>query len=111
MIYAIDFDGTIHRGKDTEPPPEGCLEVLNRIRKCNNQIMIYSCRANAECVEDKGIAIARMIAYLDAYKVPYDGILHNKPFFNVCIDDRNFGTPTNENGDVDWVAIKKMIGM
>jgi hypothetical protein len=111
MIYAIDFDGTIQHSGPGLPPQQECLDVLNRIRECNNTILIYSCRANAECVDSKEHAINDMLAYLKLYNVPYDGILHNKPFFNVCIDDRNFGTPLTDEGTVDWKEIKKMIGM
>ncbi len=108
MIYAIDFDGTIHRGTNG-PPPRGCIEVLRRLKECNHTIMIYSCRANADCVDDKESAIADMVHYLKLYNIPFDGILHEKPLFNYCIDDRNIGTPLTSEGFVDWIGIKELL--
>jgi hypothetical protein len=94
---------------DVAPPQPECFEVLNRLKECNNYIFIYSCRANANCVEDKEIAIRDMVNYLELHNIPYDGIVHDKPLFNYYIDDRNIGTPLTPEGNVDWKEIKKVL--
>lgn len=109
MIYFIDFDGTICPGSSSLPPQPECIEVLKRLKECNNSIFIYSCRANEDCVEDKNAAIADMVWYLNHHGIPYDGVVHDKPFFNYYIDDRNVGTPIDRNGNVDWKEIKKIL--
>ena len=109
MIYYVDFDGTICPNDTTLPPQPECLEVLNRLRECNNEIYIYSCRANAKCVYDKESAIRDMLDYLIKYNVPFDDIIHNKPYFNFYIDDRNVGTPLDDNYCVDWKKIKEAL--
>jgi hypothetical protein len=109
MIYFVDFDGTICPGSSSLPPQPECLEVLKRLKECNNSIFIYSCRANANCVDDKEEAIKDMERYLKQHNIPYDGIVHDKPFFNYYIDDRNLGTPLDNTGSVDWKEIKKII--
>jgi hypothetical protein len=109
MIYYIDFDCTICPGSEALPPQQECIEVLNRLKECNNYIFIYSCRANSQLVEDKDIAIRDMVNYLKYYNIPYDGIIHDKPLFNYYIDDRNIGTPLTNEGMVDWKEIKKLL--
>ena len=111
MKYFIDFDSTIcpHGMTNVGPPSKECLEVVNRIKECNNFIFIYSCRANRECVSDKEAAVVDMVNYLDRYNVPYDGIIHDKPYCNYFIDDRNVGTPLDKHGNVDWAKIKPLI--
>jgi len=108
MIYFIDFDGTICPGNGNPPSPH-CLRVLNSLKERNNQIVIYSCRSNPECVEDYEIATKDMIKYLNEYKVPYDSIRYGKPFFNYYIDDRNIGVPLDKDYNVDWEKIEKLI--
>jgi hypothetical protein len=111
MKYFVDFDSTIcpHGMTENGPPSKECLEVLNRIKECNNEIFIYSCRANEKCVYDKEACVDDMIKYLIRYNVPYDGIIHDKPYWNYFIDDRNVGTPLDSSGNVDWAKIKPLI--
>jgi hypothetical protein len=110
MNYFIDFDSTIcPDGWTLNPPSKDCLDVLYRIKECNNNIFIYSCRANEKCVEVKEICINDMVAYLKRYNIPYDGIIHDKPYWNYFIDDRNIGTPLDSSGNVDWAKIKPLI--
>lgn len=111
MIYYIDFDGTICPNSTSLPPQPECIEVIKRLIECNHKICIYSCRANADCVEDKDSAINEMVWYLNNYKIPYHEIVHDKPFFNYYIDDRNIGVPLTNDYVVDWKAIKEMMGM
>lgn len=108
MIYFIDFDGTICPYDDSPPSP-ACIRVLNRLRECNHRIIIYSCRSNPECVEDYVASTEDMKRYLDKYKIPYDGIQYNKPYFNFCIDDRNIGVPLDSQYNVDWEGVEKLI--
>ena len=105
MKYFIDFDGTICPNNDG-PPQKECIEVLKRLKECNHEIIIYSCRSNPECVEDANQSTQDMIAYLNAYGVPFDGIEKNKPFFNYYIDDRAVGVPLTSDFSVDWAKIK-----
>lgn len=111
MIYFVDFDGTICPGGSTDygVPSKDCIEVLTRIKQCNNQIFIYSCRANDKCVYDKEACIEDMVEYLEKHQIPYDGIVHDKPFCNYFIDDRNVGTPLDKEGNVDWAKLKPFI--
>jgi hypothetical protein len=108
MIYFVDFDGTICPNSGS-PPQKECIEVLTRLKECNNQIVIYSCRSNEDCVADAIGATNDMIAYLEMYKVPYDRVEWGKPFFNFYIDDRNIGVPLTKDHSVDWARIKTLI--
>jgi tryptophanyl-tRNA synthetase len=109
MIFFIDFDGTICPNTTSLPPQKECIEVLNLLKSHNHKICIYSCRANEQCVENKEEAVREMVRYLDDHKVPYHEIVHDKPLFNYCIDDRNIGTPLTSDYVVDWKVIKQMI--
>lgn len=110
MIYFVDFDSTIcPDGYSVNPPSADCIATLKRIKECNNDIFIYSCRANPQCVSDVSVSINDMMAYLDRHSIPYDGIVPNKPFCNYFIDDRNVGTPLDACGNVDWSKIKPLI--
>jgi len=85
MIFYVDFDGTICPNDLSIPPQPECIEVLNRLRECNNEIYIYSCRANAKCVYDKDSAIRDMVEYLHTHNVPFDDIIHNKPLLTTIL--------------------------
>ena len=109
MIYAIDFDGTICPNDDQRPPQKECLEVLRRLKECNHTILIYSCRSNPETVDDPIRSTREMVEYLQLHRIPFDGILTTKPFFNYVIDDRSIGVPMTSDDVVDWAALKKIM--
>jgi hypothetical protein len=109
MVFFIDFDGTICPNTGG-PPHADCIDSLKKLKECNHQIFIYSCRSNPSLV-DKNSEI-EMIKYLDLYEVPYDGIIPKKPLFNYIIDDRAIGVPLNpDTYDVNWTAIKENLIM
>lgn len=108
MRYFIDFDGTICPNNDG-PPQKECIEVIKRLKECNHEIVIYSCRSNPDCVQDSNQSTNDMIAYLNAYGVPFDRIERNKPLFNTIIDDRAIGVPLTDDYSVDWAKIKLLI--
>ena len=108
MIYFIDFDGTICPNTGN-PPSAHCLKVLKRLVECNNEIVIYSCRSNPDCVNDAKQSTHDMVQYLNQYKVPYHRVQWGKPFFNYYIDDRNIGVPKDASDSVDWEQIEKLL--
>lgn len=108
MIYFIDFDGTICPNSGS-PPQDECREVMKLLKKYNHTIVIYSCRANPDCVEDSVKSVEEMIDYLNHWDIPFDRVEPNKPLFNFYIDDRAVGVPLTKDHSVDWVKIKKLI--
>lgn len=106
MIYFVDFDGTIFPNTGTEPHPD-CVSYLNYLKSHNHYIFIYSCRSNPNAVDDVSLAEKHMIDFLNKHKIPYDGIIPNKPVFNYIIDDRALGIPLTSDYSVDWSRLPK----
>lgn len=104
MIIFVDFDNTICNHKEDGPSTD-CISFLKLLKDYNHTIVVYSCRSNPDCVNDTVKAEADMIKFLEQYKVPYDRIERNKPFYNYIIDDRAIGCPKDENYNVDWVKL------
>ena len=96
-IIAIDFDGTIV--EDSWPAigevREGAFEVIQKLHDNGDAIIIWTCRIKESLKE--------AIAFLDENEVPYDAINSNvkeikldfnptpKVYYDVLIDDRNYG--------------------
>lgn len=73
MIIAVDFDGTISRGKypaiDGEQPYAG--EVLRKLHEQGHYIIIWTCRCGERLLE--------AINWLVAHNIPFDRINDQNP--------------------------------
>lgn len=104
MIYFIDFDGTVC---PNGPPTQECINFINKLKQHNHTVVMYSCRSNPDCVTDAVKATNEMIKFLNYYKIPFDHIEPNKPFFNFIIDDRALGIPLDAKYNVDWKRLEE----
>lgn len=107
-VVFVDFDETIFTGDYDSPPTEDCLFVLNKLRSNGDEINIYSFRTNAKEHDEWVESTIEMIKYLDTFKVPYDHVVSNKPYYDLIIDDRAIGVPL-KNNCVDWNILRKML--
>lgn len=108
-VIFVDFDETIFQGDYNNPPSEDCLFVLNQLKKQGHEIDIYSFRTNSKEHSNWVTATQDMIEYLDKYKVPYNRIVSNKPYYDYIIDDRAIGVPLDEFNQVNWSVIRKLL--
>lgn len=106
MIIYIDFDGTISPRRCGEalidPPFYNCAEKIRDLYEQGHEIVIYSCRANIEVIEDEKKTryyIAEMQSYLERWNIPYTRIEKGKPHWHFLIDDRAVGC------EIDWNKI------
>jgi hypothetical protein len=98
MIIAIDFDGTLHRGKDwpeTGAPAPGAVEAMQRLKEDGHYLIVWTCR--------EGQYEADMVNWLIKHKIPFDCVNEHAPgvevfgyesrkvFADVYIDDHNLG--------------------
>lgn len=98
MIIAVDFDGTISRGKypaiDGEQPYAG--EVLRKLHEQGHYIIIWTCRCGAPLLD--------AINWLVAHNIPFNRINDHNPenlakygeggkkvYAHCYIDDKNIG--------------------
>ena len=98
MIIAVDFDGTISRGKypaiDGEQPYAG--EVLRKLHEQGHYIIIWTCRCGERLLE--------AINWMVAHNIPFDRINDHNPenlakygeggkkiYAHCYIDDKNIG--------------------
>lgn len=110
MIIAVDFDGTISRGK--YPAIDGAqpyaVEVLNRLHAEGHYIIIWTCRC--------GQPLLDAINWLLENNIPFDRVNDhnpdnvriygeggNKVYAHVYIDDKNLG------GFPGWAAAEEEI--
>jgi hypothetical protein len=110
MILAIDFDGTICRGKF--PNIDGlqpyAKEVINRLYKSGHYIIINTCRSGDQLTE--------AVNWMLQQGIPFNRVNDNHPdqsaLYNnnsrkvnadVYIDDRNLG------GFPGWLLAEEMI--
>nr|DAV31882.1 MAG TPA: nucleotidase 5'-nucleotidase [Caudoviricetes sp.] len=110
MIIAVDFDGTISRGKypaiDGEQPYAG--EVLRKLHEQGHYIIIWTCRCGERLLE--------AINWLLEHKIPFNRINDHNPenlakygkggkkvYAHCYIDDKNIG------GFPGWIACQEAI--
>ena len=110
MIIAVDFDGTISRGK--YPAIDGAqsdaVEVLTQLHEAGHYIIIWTCRC--------GQPLLDAINWLLENKIPFDRVNDhnpdnvrkygeggNKVYAHVYIDDKNLG------GFPGWLAAREGI--
>lgn len=110
MIIAVDFDGTISRGKfpaiGGEQPYAG--EVLRKLHDEGHYIIIWTCRCGEPLLE--------AINWLVAHNIPFDrindhnpenvakyGVSGKKVYAHCYIDDKNIG------GFPGWIACMEEI--
>lgn len=110
MIIAIDFDGTISRGK--YPAIDGlqpyAAEVINRLYQQGHYLIINTCR--------EGIRLTEAINFLLQNDIRFNRVNDNIPgtekeygwnarkiFADIYIDDRNLG------GFPGWLQAEEMI--
>ena len=53
-------------------------------------------------------ATRSMVDYLDKYRIPYNRVVSNKPYYDIIIDDKAIGIPL-KHFNVDWDEIKKLL--
>lgn len=98
MIIAIDFDGTISRGKF--PAIDGlqpyAAEVINRLYQQGHYLIINTCRSGEQCLEAVNFMLQAGIPF---HRVndnhPDQTALYNnnsrKIYAHLYIDDKNLG--------------------
>lgn len=107
--FAIDFDGTIFDKQTKEILPHAA-RVINKIRECGGEVVIWSCRTDGDKEE--------MINILHQNEIGYDCVNDTLPsvkrqwgengrkiWAEVYIDDLSVHC---RNG-VDWLEIEKWI--
>jgi hypothetical protein len=94
----IDFDGTIIRESkellfnfQNEPPLEGVIEGLQKLKKNGYHIKIWSCRTSSLYPTEFRLMQIKMVEeYLKKYEIPYDSVLMiDKPFACAYVDSRS----------------------
>lgn len=110
MIIAIDFDGTISRGKF--PAIDGlqpyAAEVINRLYQQGHYLIINTCRSGEQCVD--------AVNFMLQQGIPFHRINDNQPdqtalynnnsrkiYAHLYIDDKNLG------GFPGWLQAEEMI--
>ena len=99
MIIAVDFDGTLHTGKEWPKigaPAPHAVEMMQRLFNDGHDLIIWTCR--------EGKYRTDMIAWLSEHGIPFTRINHNDPdsarkfgydarkvFADVYIDNNNLG--------------------
>lgn len=115
MNIYIDFDHTIspngysYKRQDLSIPPfPGCIETIQKIKSLGHKIFIFSCRANKEVVGNDIVEMKtkEMEDYLKEHNIPYDTVFHDKPDYDVVIDDKAIRFSNNWN-DIQKLFIKE----
>lgn len=110
MIIAIDFDGTICRGKF--PAIDGlqpyAKEVMQALKDAGHYIIINTCRSNDQLLEAINWMLAEGLAFDRVNdnrpeQIAYFNSNSRKVYANVYIDDKNLG------GFDGWLRVKEMI--
>jgi len=99
MIIAVDFDGTLHDGKDWPEigaPVPYAVEVMQRLKADGHYLIIWTCR-EGKCRTD-------IVDWMAKHGIPFDRINSHNPdtvmefgyearkiYADVYIDDKNLG--------------------
>jgi len=111
MIIAVDFDGTLHSGKNWPKigsPAPHAVEMMQRLKEDGHTLIIWTCR--------EGQYRFDMEEWLICNKIPYDLVNENicnpfgaygynarKIYADVYIDNQNLG------GLPTWIEIYDII--
>lgn len=112
MIIAVDFDSTITNTHfpETGAVNPGCREVLTELHNKGHKIFLWTCRS--------GDYFMKAMDFCIVNNIPMDGFNRstqksfkssNKEFANIYIDDSALGCPVNDDGIVDWKAVRDML--
>ena len=99
MIIAVDFDGTLHTGKDWpeigDPVPQA-VEIMQRLKADGHTLIIYSCREGRYQLDMENWLIANNIPFsvvnenISEAEIVW-GYNSRKIFADIYIDDHNLG--------------------
>ena len=110
MIIAVDFDGTLHTGiwPNIGVPAPYAIEVMQRLRKSNHFIILWSCR--------EGQLLTNAINWMSLRSIPFDLANENHPdniikyggnsrkiYADMYVDDKNAG------GFPGWLEIERLV--
>lgn len=104
MRIFIDFDRTIIN--DNGDVQRECIDTIQYLFDKGHEIYLYSCRSNPYVVLDAKAATDEMQDFCTQHSIPFTGVVQDKPFFDVLIDDRAFGVPLGKDKSVDWSIVK-----
>jgi hypothetical protein len=110
LVFAVDFDGTVvTNAYPNIGRPIGAAPVLRQLVKNGHRLILYTVRT--------GLPLQEAIDWYRDNGIELYGVNHNpgqltwapdakKIFFDLCLDDRNYGTPLTDVGTqkvFDWV--------
>ena len=110
LVFAIDFDGTVvTNAYPNIGRPIGAAPVLRQLVENGHRLILYTIRT--------GKPLQDAIDWYQDNEIELYGVNHNpgqfswapdakKIFFDLCLDDRNYGTPLTDVGTqkvFDWV--------
>lgn len=110
LVFAVDFDGTVvTNAYPNMGRPIGAAPVLRKLVENGHRLILYTVRA--------GKPLQDAIDWYRNNEIELYGVNHNpgqltwapdskKIFFDLCLDDRNYGTPLTDVGTqkvFDWV--------
>jgi hypothetical protein len=110
VVIALDFDGTVTANNYPElgEPLPNCISVLKQLSKIGN-LVVWTCR---DKFYEKDI-----IAWFAKHDIAIAGVNSNpfrqfksdspKMYYDLLIDDKAFGIPLDDNGNVDWYELEK----
>jgi len=111
MIIAVDFDGTLHTGKEWPEigaPVPYAIEAMQRLKEEGHRLIIWTCRGGEYQID--------MIDWLLEHGIPFDAINEHdsdalksfpyesrKVYADVYIDNQNLG------GIPSWIEIYDIV--
>ena len=110
LVFAIDFDGTVvTNAYPNIGRPIGAAPVLRQLVENGHRLILYTIRTGKplqdaiDWYQDNGIALYGVNRNPGQFSWAPDA---KKIFFDLCLDDRNYGTPLTDVGTqkvFDWV--------
>lgn len=117
LTIAVDFDGTIvvHDFPNIGEPAPMAIETIKDWIAMGAKVILWTVRDGKYL--DDAVEYCRNagIEFYGINENPDGWTLSPKPYFHYCIDDRNVGCPMMDYDDdrivVDWVKVRKLIGL
>lgn len=115
-VILLDFDGTCVTNSypNIEDIDIGSEKVLKELVDIGHKIILYTMRcddkleAAKKWFSDRGIKLWAVNNNPSQYKWATSKKVHG----DLCIDDRNLGTPMTDSGYVDWSRVREiLVGM